>query len=137
MKYVFYLLFALITASFDRWLGETLIFVFPICVVYIIALENSEIFPLYYTFLYTIFYFSTRLELNFSAILFFGIFLMLNFLFKNMRMNFFKALIIFCVLSFSLSIMTKSYFSSLIGMIIMIIVYFVNMRLIVNERETS
>jgi hypothetical protein len=135
MKYILYLLFALFTASFDRWIGESLFFIFPIFAVYTIELEKSDLFPLYFTFLYTIFYFSSRLELNFIAIIFFCIFLLLNTLLKDFKMNYFKDIFIFSILSFFLSIITRSYFSSIVGIIIMTIAYFVNMRLIINERE--
>ncbi|HOL86644.1 MAG: hypothetical protein WCY40_02790 [Defluviitoga tunisiensis] len=52
-------------------------------------------------------------------------------------MNYFKDIFIFSILSFYLSLITKSFSSSIIGLIIMTIAYFVNMRLMINEREKS
>ena len=46
MKFIIYLLLALFTASFDRWLGETLCFIFPIFAVYTIEFEK-QIYSLY------------------------------------------------------------------------------------------
>lgn len=137
MKFIIYLLLALFTASFDRWLGETLCFVFPIFAVYTIELEKTNLFPLYFTFLYTILYFSSRFELNFISIIFFSIFLLLILLLQDFKMNYFKDIFIFSILSFYLSLITKSFSSSIIGLIIMTIAYFVNMRLMINEREKS
>ena len=71
MKFIIYLLLALFTASFDRWLGETLCFIFPIFAVYTIEFEKTNLFPLYFTFLYTISILVPRFELKFIYPLFF------------------------------------------------------------------
>jgi len=135
--YLIYFLLALIIASFDRWLGEVLFFVFPIIALYISNLEKDDHRLLFFVLIYTIFYFNSRFELGFLAIIFFSIFLLINFFLHQLEISLFKALLYVGVLSIYMSAITSSYIPFFLDMIIILVLYFMNMRLVVNERKKS
>ncbi|MBL5981447.1 hypothetical protein HWHPT5561_08065 [Petrotoga sp. HWH.PT.55.6.1] len=137
MMYLIYFLLALITASFDRWLGEILFFVFPIIALYVANFEEDDTRLLFLVLIYTIFYFNSRFELGFLAIIFFAIFLLINFFLHQLEMTLIKALIYVGVLSLYMSVITSSLYPFLWDMIIVFVLYFMNMRLVFNERKKS
>ncbi|PNR97365.1 hypothetical protein X928_10140 [Petrotoga miotherma DSM 10691] len=137
MMYLIYFLLALITASFDRWLGEIIFFVFPIIVLYVSNLEKDDHRLLFFVFIYTIFYFNSRFELGFLAIIFFAIFLLINFFLHQLEMTLIKALIYAGVLSLYMSVITSSLYPFFLDMIIIFVLYFMNMRLVLDERKKS
>lgn len=135
VKIFFYIFLAIFVSSFDRWVGETLFFIFPIVIVYVLAFEKSEAQSLFFTFLYTILYFGTRFDLGLFAIMFFLILLVFNYILKNLRMSFIKVILYSATFSIFLSFITSSYYSFLIDIIIILILYFLNMRYVFYERE--
>ncbi|PNR90135.1 hypothetical protein X925_00760 [Petrotoga sp. 9T1HF07.CasAA.8.2] len=137
MMYLIYFLLALITASFDRWLGEILFFVFPIIALYVADFKEDDTRLLFFVLIYTIFYFNSRFELGFLAIIFFVIFLLINFFLHQLEMTLIKALIYVGVLSLYMSVITSSLYPFLWDMIIVFVLYFMNMRLVFNERKKS
>ncbi|POZ88274.1 MULTISPECIES: hypothetical protein [Petrotoga] len=137
MMYLIYFLLALVAASFDRWLGEILFFIFPIIVLYVSNLEKDDHRLLFFVFVYTIFYFNSRFELGFLAIIFFVIFLLINFFLHQLEMTLINALIYVGVLSLYMSVITSSLYPFFWDMIIIFVLYFLNMRLVFNERKKS
>jgi len=137
MMYLIYFLLALITASFDRWLGEILFFVFPIIALYVSNLEKDAHRLLFFVFIYTIFYFNARFELGFLAIIFFAIFLLINFFLHQLEMTLVKALLYSGILSLYMSVITSSFYPFFLDMIIILVLYFTNIRLVLNERKKS
>ncbi|KUK15597.1 MAG: Uncharacterized protein XD53_0970 [Petrotoga mobilis] len=137
MMYLIYFLLALVAASFDRWLGEILFFIFPIIVLYVSNLEKDDHRLLFFVFIYTIFYFNARFELGFLAIIFFAVFLLLNFFLHQLEMTLIKVLLYGGILSLYMSAITSSFYPFFLDMLIILVLYFMNMRLVLNERKKS
>ena len=124
---------SLIISSWDSWLGSNIFFMFPIFSIYLKFLKDDE-YDLIFTMIYVLFFFSSRYDLGFTAILFYLTYIIFRKLFNNLPNNYYGVVLYSLPYTVFLSYITNSYFSFIVTNILIITLYFLNMRMIFNER---
>lgn len=127
------IIICLAISSWDSWVGNDILFLFPIYSIYLKIFKEEE-HDLIFTLIYVLFFFSTRYDLGFTAILFFVVYIIFRKIFNNIPNNYYGVILYSLPYSIFLSYITYSYFSFITTNVVIIILYFLNMRLIFNER---
>lgn len=127
------IIISLAISSWDSWVGNDILFLFPIYSIYLKFFKKEE-HDLIFTLIYVLFFFSTRYDLGFTAILFFVVYIIFRKIFNNIPNNYYGVILYSLPYSIFLSYVTYSYFSFITTNVVIIILYFLNMRLIFNER---
>lgn len=130
---IFMIIITLITASWDSWVGSQILFLFPIFSIYLKFFKEED-HDLIFTMIYVLIFFSTRYDLGFTAILFYVTYVIFRKVFNNIPNNSYGVILYSLPYTIFLSYITYSYFSFIITNIIILTLYFLNMRLIFNER---
>jgi hypothetical protein len=133
MLNILMIIISLAISSWDSWVGNDILFLFPIFSIYLKFFKDEEL-DLIFTLIYVLFFFSTRYDLGFTAILFFVIYIIFRKIFNNVPNNYYGVILYSLPYSIFLSYITYSYSSFITTNIVIIAFYFLNMRLIFNER---
>ncbi|UYP00709.1 hypothetical protein OF820_03255 [Oceanotoga sp. DSM 15011] len=134
MIYIIFIILALMTSSWDRWLGDYIFYSFPIMMVYIQFSDLKDEIKYIVPFIYTLFYFQFRYDVGFVAIIFYILYVFLNWIFKNKELSFITVTIYSGIFTAFLGYLSYSIISSIITMILIIMLYFLNLRLIINGK---
>ncbi|BBE31870.1 hypothetical protein OSSY52_20110 [Tepiditoga spiralis] len=135
MKYLLFFLFTIASSSWDRWLGQYLFFSYPIVSVYLKNLDFNEKTKNMYAFLYTLIYFSLKYDVGLYAIIFLVIYIIIDTIFINIQKNFISTIAYTIPSTLFLCSIKWTPIPLIITLSIIIILYFINMRLIINEKS--
>ena len=125
---------AIVSSSWDKWMGSQLVFSMPFLAVYFKHLDMNDEKRFIFAIVYTLFYFANRYDIGFMAILFFVLYFLCDLFLSKFKHNFWTALLYFSMLSFYLNFLSFSFFSFFTGIILISILYFLNLRLITHGR---
>lgn len=127
------IIITLAASSWDSWVGDQIVFIFPIFSIYLKFLKEEE-YDLIFTMIYVLIFFSTRYDLGLTAILFYVIYIIFRKIFNELPNNYYGVILYSLPYTTFLSYITNSFFSFITTNIFILILYFLNMRLIFNER---
>jgi hypothetical protein len=134
MKYFIVLVMAIISASWDRWMGEFLFFSFPIISLYTSKFLDNQIYKVLLGLIFTIIYFSTRFSLGFFSIAFFICYILIIEIASFLGTKYLSTLFFSGALALFLSFINYSLFSFVSTIILVSILYFINLRLMFYEK---
>lgn len=134
MKYLLFFALTIMSSSWDRWLGQYLFFSYPIILAYLKNLDFNERTKNVYSFLYTLVYFLLKYDVGLYAIIFLVIYIVIDTIFINVQKNFISTLIYTTPSTLFLCSIKWVPIPLLTTLSIITVLYFINMRLIINEK---
>jgi len=121
-------------SSYDRWLGSYIFFSFPVFLAYLKVLGTEEKNRNILVLVYTVFYFTNKYDLGLMALLFYILYMISDFLFYKIENNIFSVGIYMLPSLVLLCFLSNSLISFILTVVLFTLLYFINMRLIKNER---
>ncbi|AEX85802.1 hypothetical protein Marpi_1403 [Marinitoga piezophila KA3] len=135
MDILYITLMTLISVSWDRWFGDILFFTFGI--VFLIVQYTKPEKLIFFSFLYSIIYFSSKYDIGGMTIIFFLITIASGKLLEFLEKSFFRSIISTLPPLFFLALLNKNFYTLIISYILIAIAHFIiTGRVGKNERIT-
>lgn len=123
MSNIYIIIMTLISSSWDRWMGDILFFSFPIIFLIVQYLFKEKIY--FFSFLYSIVYFSSKYDIGLMTILFFALTVLSFHIFEFLEKGFLRSILSVSIPLLFLAFINKNFFVLIISYILISITHFI------------